>query len=232
MSGQDARQRTKTYLETYILNANLTKDDDLSTVSWIVAFGLPDYPLSRVFKDKAVDLIFSVNTANMKAVRDFRQYPYCYEEVIPIEIFCVNKTGPPAITGTKLRWKAEAELRRISEAYPLASVRWIMRGTDNEKKLGSQTIYSVKYELGYIRPTNASEVFPSPPYVPMIRRSGAGIPNLDGPCDNPVFELHYHENLAVESVDDAPILLSYDEEVTREGVADAEIILSYSVSVA
>ena len=232
MSGQDARQRTKTYLETYILNANLTKDDDLSTVSWIVAFGLPDYPLSRVFKDKAVDLIFSVNTANMKAVRDFRQYPYCYEEVIPIEIFCVNKTGPPAITGTKLRWKAEAELRRISEAYPLASVRWIMRGTDNEKKLGSQTIYSVKYELGYIRPTNASEVFPSPPYVPMIRRSGAGIPNLDGPCDNPVFELIYFMDIPETKEDDAKIELTYVEDKTEEKSDDATIQINYVVSVA
>jgi len=214
MSGQDARQRTKTYLETYILNANLTKDDDLSTVSWIVAFGLPDYPLSRVFKDKAVDLIFSVNTANMKAVRDFRQYPYCYEEVIPIEIFCVNKTGPPAITGTKLRWKAEAELRRISEAYPLASVRWISRVSDNEKKLGSQTLFSVKYELGYIRPTAASESFPSPPYIPFTNRSGAGIPNLDGPCDNGELELHYNMNPALEKVPDALLELSYTTSVS------------------
>jgi hypothetical protein len=210
MSTQDARQRTRTYLATYILDANLTHDDDLTQAAWISAFGLPDYPLSRVFKDKAVDLVFSVGTASAKAVRDFRQYPYAYEEIVPIEIFAVDKTG---ITGTKLRWKAEAELRRISEAYPLASVRWITRVSDNEKKLGSQTLYSVKYELGYIRPTAASESFPSPPYIPFTNRSGAGIPNLDGPCDNGELELHYHMNPALEKVPDALLELSYTTSV-------------------
>jgi len=171
MSAQDARQRTRTYLATYIINANLTHDDDLTQASWISAFGLPDYPLSRVFKDKAVDVIFSIGTASAKAERDFRQYPYAYEEMVPIEIFAVDKTG---ITGTKLRWKAEAELRRITEAYPLANIRWVTRVGDNEKKLGSQTLYSVKYELGYIRPTGATETYPLR-YDPMgLGGSGIG----------------------------------------------------------
>jgi len=211
MSTQDARQRTRTYLATYILDANLTHDDDLTQAAWISAFGLPDYPLSRVFKDKAVDVIFSVGTASAKSMRDFRQYPYAYEEIVPIEIFAVDKTG---ITGTKLRWKAEAELRRISEAYPLASVRWISRVSDNEKKLGSQTLYSVKYELGYIRPTAATETYPMPPYIPMFKRSGAGIPNLDGPCDNGELELHYNMNPALEKVPDALLELSYTTSVS------------------
>ena len=211
MSTQDARQRTRTYLATDILDANLTHDDDLTQAAWISAFGLPDYPLSRVFKDKAVDVIFSVGTASAKSMRDFRQYPYAYEEIVPIEIFAVDKTG---ITGTKLRWKAEAELRRISEAYPLASVRWISRVSDNEKKLGSQTLFSVKYELGYIRPTAASESFPSPPYIPFTNRSGAGIPNLDGPCDNGELELHYNMNPALEKVPDALLELSYTTSVS------------------
>jgi len=211
VSSQDARQRTKVYLETYILDANITKDDDLTQATWTVFFGFPDYPLSRIFKDKAVDLVFCVDTATSKSMRDFRQYPYAYDEVVPIEIFAVDKTG---ITGTKLRWKAEAELRRITEAYPLASIRWIVRGQENQKNLGSQTLYSVKYELGYIRPTAAAETFPMPPYIHFVNRSGAGIPTLDGPCDNAKLEVFYYEN------------------VTEEGVAAAEIKLSYSVSVA
>ena len=194
MSTQDARQRTRTYLATYIVDANLTHDDDLTQAAWISAFGLPDYPLSRVFKDKAVDVIFSVGTASAKSMRDFRQYPYAYEEIVPIEIFAVDKTG---ITGTKLRWKAEAELRRISEAYPLASVRWISRVSDNEKKLGSQTLYSVKYELGYIRPTAATETFPAEPIHPAMGRSGAVLPFLMGECSNLLLDL-----LDLEFIDD------------------------------
>jgi len=171
VSSQDARQRTKVYLETYILDANITKDDDLTQATWTVFFGFPDYPLSRIFKDKAVDLVFCVDTATSKSMRDFRQYPYAYDEVVPIEIFAVDKTG---ITGTKLRWKAEAELRRITEAYPLASIRWIVRGQENQKNLGSQTLYSVKYELGYIRPTAATETYPLR-YDPMgLGGSGIG----------------------------------------------------------
>jgi hypothetical protein len=206
----------------------LTHDDNLTQAAWISAFGLPDYPLSRVFKDKAVDVIFSVGTASAKAMRDFRQYPYAYEEIVPIEIFAVDKTG---ITGTKLRWKAEAELRRITEAYPLASIRWVTRVTDNEKKLGSQTLYSVKYELGYIRPTAATEVFPLPPYVPFTNRSGAGVPNLDGPCDNSIFDLHYH--MCIGETKEDPVLLEmiYDL-VPEEKADDATIQLDYVVSVA
>jgi len=171
VSSQDARQRTKVYLETYILDANITKDNDLTQATWKVFFGFPDYPLSRIFKDKAVDLVFCVDTATSKSMRDFRQYPYAYDEVVPIEIFAVDKTG---ITGTKLRWKAEAELRRITEAYPLANIRWVTRVGDNEKKLGSQTLYSVKYELGYIRPTGATETYPLR-YDPMgLGGSGIG----------------------------------------------------------
>ena len=186
MSAQDARQRTRTYLATYIINANLTHDDDLTQASWISAFGLPDYPLSRVFKDKAVDVIFSVGTASAKSMHDFRQYPYAYEEIVPIEIYAVDKTG---ITGTKLRWKAEAELRRITEAYPLANIRWVTRVSDNEKKLGSQTLYSVKYELGYIRPTAAAESFPVEPIHPPFGRSGATLNYIMGECTNPLLTL-------------------------------------------
>jgi hypothetical protein len=182
-----------------------------------------------VFKDKAVDVIFSVGTASAKSMRDFRQYPYAYEEIVPIEIYAVDKTG---ISGTKLRWKAEAELRRITEAYPLANIRWVTRVSDNEKKLGSQTLYSVKYELGYIRPTAATETFPMPPYIPFQFRSGAGIPNLDGPCENPLFELLYFMDIPETKEDDATIELTYVEDKTEEKADDATIELSYIVSVA
>jgi len=174
-----------------------------------VFFGFPDYPLSRIFKDKAVDLVFCVDTATSKSMRDFRQYPYAYDEVVPIEIFAVDKTG---ITGTKLRWKAEAELRRITEAYPLASIRWIVRGQENQKNLGSQTLFSVKYELGYIRPTAAAESFPVEPIHPPFGRSGATLNYIMGECSNLLLTL-LNQEFTIDDAGTATVTTLHTETV-------------------
>jgi len=97
-----------------------------------------------VFKDKGVDLIFSVGTPESEAL----PVGVGYIENMPITVWCIDKTG---ITGTKLRWKAEAELRRISETYPLGSLRALNRLSDNEQRLGSTVLYSVSYIMRYKR---------------------------------------------------------------------------------
>lgn len=132
------------YLDTYVLNSNLTKDNDTSQATFHVAFSYPDYPLERVFDDKAVDLIYSVGTPTTTAL----PVGVGYDEAVPIKIFCIDKTD---ITGTKLRWKAEKELRRVVEANPTGSLRSLDRIEDNEQRLGSTTLYSVKYILRYKR---------------------------------------------------------------------------------
>jgi hypothetical protein len=141
---EDARYRTKILLDTYLLAANLTEDDNSTQVKFIVAYADPDYPLVRVFFDKFVDLVFCVGTPDSIAL----PVGIGYEENVPITIWCIDKTG---ITGTKLRWKAEAELRRIVETYPTGSLRNWQRLGDNEKNLGSTVLYSVNYVLRYKR---------------------------------------------------------------------------------
>jgi hypothetical protein len=141
---EDARQRTKTYLETWLLNANLTKDDNAAQVTFIVSYADADYPLARIFTDKAVDLIFCVGTPDSTAL----PVGVGYEENVPITTWCINKVG---ITGTKLRWKAEAELRRIVETQPTGSLRTLQRLSNNEKSLGSTVLYSTEYVLRYKR---------------------------------------------------------------------------------
>jgi len=141
---QDARQRTKVYLDTYLLNSAITKDNDSSQATFIVAFSYPDYPMERVFLDKNVDLIFSVGTPTTTAL----PVGIGYDEAVPIEIITIDKTD---ITGNKLRWKAEAELRRVVETYPTGSLRSLDRMEDNEQRLGSTTLYSAKYILRYKR---------------------------------------------------------------------------------
>jgi len=145
MPSDDARHRTKVYLEEHVNNANLTEDDDSTTVKFIVAYAFPDYPWLRVFQDKNVSLVFGVGTPETEPL----PVGVGYIEKVPVTVWCINKAG---ISGTKLRWKAEAELRRICETYPAGGslFTWQRLG-DNEKNLGSTVLYSVEYVMRYKR---------------------------------------------------------------------------------
>jgi len=145
---EDSRYRTKVWLETWLTPANLTKDDGVTQVTFIVCFGMPDYPIERIFKDKNVDLVFSVSKPDSTPIIDSTHYVIGYSEEVPITTFTVNKSG---ITGTKLNWKAETELRRISENNPLGSLRQFKKLSDSEQNLGSTTLYSSLYQLTYER---------------------------------------------------------------------------------
>ena len=125
--------------DTYVLSLTSTQ------VTFIVCYGNPDYPLVRVFIDKAVDLVFSVGTPDTESL----QVGIGYLEKVPITIWTIDKTG---ISGTELRWKAEAELRRVCEGYnPLGSLRGWERLSDNEKNLGGTILYSVSGIMRYKR---------------------------------------------------------------------------------
>lgn len=140
----DARQRIKNWLDGHLVAANMKNDAGTANASFLVAFGYPNYSLLRVFNDKNIDLIFSVGTPDTVAL----PLGVGYMENVPISIWCIDKTG---ITGTKLRWTAEKELRRISETYPLSSLRTLERLSDNEQNLGSTILYSVTYVMRYKR---------------------------------------------------------------------------------
>ena len=134
---EDARYRNKVYLETWLSSTALP--------NYIVAYGEPDYPLIRVFKEKSVDLVFSIGTPDSVAL----PVGVGYEEHVPITIWCIDKSN---IFGTKLRWQAETELRRICETYPTGGSMFTwQRLDDNEKNLGSTVLYSVNYVLRYKR---------------------------------------------------------------------------------
>ena len=140
----DARSCIRTWLNLHLDNSNLTEDDGSTQVSFIIAYAFPDYPLERVFKDKGVDLVFSLGTPESEAL----PVGVGYIENVPITMCCVDKTG---ITGNKLRWKAEAELRRITENYPEGSLYALSRLSDSEERLGSTVLYSVTYTMRYKR---------------------------------------------------------------------------------
>ena len=152
-SVDDPRKRTKAYLDPnwtpagYLLAANLLKDNGTSQAAFITCWDGADYPLSKVFVGKGVDLIFSIGRAVAKPLQG-SEGVYGYEEKVPIEVFTVDKIG---ITGENLKWQAERELRRILEAYPYGSKREIETFDQKNVDLGSLILHSVKVEMTYKR---------------------------------------------------------------------------------
>jgi len=121
---------------TGLSNAALTKDDDSTQISFTVCYAGADYPITRVFKTKAKTLLFLIKTPTVRTAG----VKVRYIESIPIEIACIDKTG---ITATKLRWKAEKELRRVIKLYPLGSFHSMDRSEPNDQRLGSTIIHSI-----------------------------------------------------------------------------------------
>ena len=151
MMAQDARYRTKAWLDTYLVPANVTKDDDVSHATFQVMFAFPDYPLTREFKSPSVVcVIYAVGEPTSTPTRNYNQSAYGYDEQVPIFICSMDKTG---VTGTLVKWKAEAELRRITETYYEGSLRGLDRRADRDQRFGSETLYMTEYTLRYWRDT-------------------------------------------------------------------------------
>jgi hypothetical protein len=147
---EDPRSKTKYYLEYYDAPANITKDDGTTQASYIYQFEKPPYPLKRVFFDpKNKDGIYTIGTPDSDAVLDWKHEAYAYDEKVPITIDAVTKHG---INGDRLRWKMEAELRRIVETYPLGSIRSLTHMTPLARDMGIFKLHTVTYNLRYKRP--------------------------------------------------------------------------------
>lgn len=143
----DARANTKDWLNN-LDNSKLLKDNGSTQVMFIVAYGWPDYPMEKVFLTKGVDLTFSILDPTSEPLLGADQYPTHYRERVPIVTTCIDKTG---ITGTKLRWQTNAELRRLGEVYPTGS-QWAFKAEEPfEKRLGSTTLYQQRFTMGYLR---------------------------------------------------------------------------------
>lgn len=149
----DARYRTKVFIDTYITDGNITKDDDTTEASWISQFSNPPYPMKRVFfSPKNVDLVFSIDMPRSEAAKvDWDGYTIGYLEHVPVHIHTVTKQG---ITDNKLLWKAHAELRRILEANPLGSYRGYSSGEPYIISHGIWQIMGVTVTVAYERDTS------------------------------------------------------------------------------
>lgn len=141
---EDARYRTKVYLDTYLLSSNLLNDIS-EPVTYAVIYANPNYPLSKEFRASSdeVDLLFLIGKPTSELMYGVR-----YTEHVPITVCTIDKTN---LTGTKLTWTAEKELRRIAETYPHGSLRSVERISDSEIQLGSTVLYSTTFMLNYRR---------------------------------------------------------------------------------
>jgi len=146
----DARYRMKVYLDTNIVNANLTKDNGTTQVVEAVIYENPPYPILKEFRaaSSPVDLLFCIGDPNSTPTLNLDQTPYGYEEHVPIKTRCIDKYG---ITGTKLKSKAEIELRRILETYSTGSQLSVDSREDDDEDLGSTVLYGTKFVIKYWR---------------------------------------------------------------------------------
>lgn len=137
-SVEDARYRTKVYWDTYISLSNLNSHP------FIVCYSDPNYPIVKVYQTKGIDIIFAVSQPNSTPMLQHDQTPYGYEEHVPTHVLTLD---------TQLQWLAEAELRRIVEAYPQGSHRSLERRSARNIQLGSTALYDTEFILNYKRDT-------------------------------------------------------------------------------
>jgi len=146
----DARNRTKDWLDTYITASNVTKDDAIETANGITHYAKPPYPLRRIFFDeKNIDWIISIGQPRTTPSHvDWDGTIISYNEKVPIEINTVTKSD---VTGDLLLEKAEAEFRRVLETYPLGSYRSFTQSNPSTTDMGGWNLYGVSYILTYKR---------------------------------------------------------------------------------
>lgn len=137
-SVNDARYNTKVYWNTYIEGANLNNHNHL------VCYSGADYPITRVFKDKNIHIVFTVDSPSSTPLIGHDRAPYGYEEHVPTHVLTLN---------TELNHLAEAELRRVAETYPSGSQRSLERRSSTVHNFGGTNVYDTEFVLKYRRDT-------------------------------------------------------------------------------
>ena len=149
---EDARYRTKVFCDTYLTAANILKDDAASQAAFAVIFKDPPYPILKEFyaDSTPANALLCIGESRSTALLDTDQAPYGYEEHVPIRILCVDKIG---VTGTKLKWTVEAELRRICENNPTGSYRYLEVIDAGDEDIDGTRLYGINTVMSYVRDT-------------------------------------------------------------------------------
>lgn len=140
------------YLDTYLDEDNLTKDNDQTLACFLVFYANPPYPIGYLmsYSEKEVDVAFTIGQPDSRPRIDVcTMAAYAYDESVPIIVYTIDRAN--LITGEKMLWKAEAELRRIVETYPEGSLRTLAFRRKGTETLGGVTLYSLEFRLMYSR---------------------------------------------------------------------------------
>jgi hypothetical protein len=139
-TADDPIHRTKIWLDAYLLAAYLP--------AFITAYSFPTaYPIIRVFRDKAIDLIFSFSKPMSTPQYNGDKSLYGFEENVPITISAVDKD----VTALSMISAAENELRRLCDLHQFGSLRLMNSQKDKTQRSGVFTLHSVEFNLIYRR---------------------------------------------------------------------------------
>lgn len=147
----DARYRTKVYLETYWTDANC-EDDSGDPLTVVTMYENPPYPLILEFlrgEDDDVDVILAIGKPESEPIIGHDHAAFGYNEKVSMTIQAINKTN---VTGDKAITQCETEIRRICQTYPLGSLRTLKTIRPATTKPGT-TLFGAEYVMEYTRGT-------------------------------------------------------------------------------
>ncbi len=150
-SPYDASYLTRVIIETYVRDAQITKDDGSSNANWASFFENPPYPLALEFsKVGGIDCAYVLGEATSIPEVSGDQIVRRYQEKIPIHVCTMDREG---VTGRAMKHKMVSELRYVLETYPIGSQRVLEEGRSNDRALGSMWLYDQTFTLSYKRGT-------------------------------------------------------------------------------
>jgi hypothetical protein len=147
----------KTYLETYVTDANLT-DENGDEVSWRAIFSEPPTRIYDYYLRRNVDLVLAVAVPRIEPLLNSDQEPYGYIFHIPVTAWCVDKydnKGVLQVRGATLKWTAELEVRNVLASYPTGSQYGLEDARQVDVELGAEKLYGVELTINYKRSTTA-----------------------------------------------------------------------------
>ena len=182
MSLQDPRQRTRTFLLTYLdpsaypAMGNIFYDDGETPAVYACMYTKPNIPLKLLYYgNKNYDIIFLVGEPDNTPIRNSDHKTIGYQENVPVTICAIDKDG---LTAQLALWQAEVKLRKIIETYFSGNLRTLRRTKPNQQYLGGFFEYNVECEIGYLRST---DTVPTTPTLTFGNGAGAGtftFPNI------------------------------------------------------
>ena len=146
----DARSRTKVFLDTYVVTpATIMEDNGTTPATVIVQYSNPPYPMIKVFLGKSVDAVFNIDIPQSEAIVDSDGQTIGYNEKVPILIQTVTK---PGVTGDLLLWNCAEALRAAVEAHWIGSFRSLtVAASPKSQNMGGWILYGLGAVLTYER---------------------------------------------------------------------------------